>query len=153
MENILEKSFFIIKPEGIKNAEGIKNIILENGLKIVKTKLALLSPDIIKLIYLDTSNDLFAAHVMFMCKEISEVGIIEGANAIDKLVEVSGHDTNPNLCATGTIRNLFGEKVGCKVGISLYYKNVFHRSRNIDEANREVDLFDRIEKHEPITRA
>ena len=144
MENNFEKTFFIIKPEGIKNAEAIKNIILENGMTIIMSKLAILTPDIIKLIYTDTSNDLLKAHLMFMSKDISEVGIIEGANAINRLVQISGSHTNPNLCAAGTIRNLFGEKTCSKVGVSLYYKNVIHRSLNKEEADRDVKLFDRI---------
>jgi nucleoside diphosphate kinase len=144
VRNILERTFFIIKPEGIKNTESIKKIIHKNGLKILISKKTILSPEIIKLVYSDTENDLFEAHLEFMSKDVSEVGIIEGVNAITKLVEISGKDVNPNSCASGTIRNLFGEKVGYKIGNALYYKNGFHRSKTRYEAKKEVDLFGRI---------
>lgn len=142
--NFQGKTFYIIKPEGIKNTELIKKIIKKNGLRIIDSKRAVLTPEIIKFIYPDIETDLLEAHFKFMSKEISEVGVIVGLNAIAKLVEISGKDTNPNLCALGTIRNRFGEKLGYKVGNALYYKNVFHRSKNKQEAKKEVDLFDKI---------
>ena len=144
--NFQEKTFYIIKPDGLKNTESIKRIILKSGLRIIISKKTVLVPDIIRFIYPDTEADLLEAHFKFMSNEISEIGIIEGLNAIAKLVEISGKDTNPNLCASGTIRNRFGEKLGYKVGNALYYKNVFHRSKNKLQAKREVDLFDRIKK-------
>ena len=146
--NSWEETFYIIKPEGLKNAIAIKNIILKNGLKVITSKETILAPDIIKFIYPDLRDDMLNAHLKYLCNNISEVGIIEGLNAINKLVEISGKDTNPNLCASGTIRNLFGMKLGCKIGNTLYYKNAFHRSRNKDEAEIEVDLFDRIKSTE-----
>lgn len=143
-EALLEKSFFVIKPEGIKNTKSIKDIILKSGLKIIGSKKTLLTKEVIKIIYPDIESDLLRAHLKFMTKEFCEAGIVEGQNAISVLVEIAGKKTNPNLCANGTIRNLFGIKELFKVGNSSYYKNAFHRSQNKEEAKKEVALFYKI---------
>lgn len=143
-DNPLTKTFFIIKPEGLVHSKSIKSTIHKNGLRIIDSIKTVLTPDSIKSIYFDTTGDMLEAHVHFMCRDTSEVGIIEGQNAIDKLIEISGSETDPKLCTSGTIRNIFGEQVGYRFGKALYYKNAFHRSSNRAEAKNEVELFERI---------
>ena len=137
----MEKTFFIIKPEALRNSELIKEIIIKNGLEIVITKKLILSPETIKAIYPDVKSDLLKAHILFMTKRQSEVGIVRGQNAVWKLLEISGTETDPSICATGTIRNIFGQSKLYRVGNALYYKNAFHRSQNKMEAKRDIRLF------------
>ena len=94
----------------------------------------LLTKEVIKIIYPDIESDLLRAHLKFMTKEFCEAGIVEGQNAISVLVEIAGEKTNPNLCANGTIRNLFGIKELFKVfkqNTSTIYKWQENRERKI----------------------
>jgi len=150
-KNFVEQTFYIIKPEGLKNAAAIKEIILNNDLKIIESKQLLLKKDIIKVLYSNLNKDLLEAHFKFMCNKINELGIIEGQNAVKKFLEISGKHTNPDLCSSGTIRNIFGEKMKYKIGQAIYYKNAIHRSKTLLEATRDIDIFRKLQQQEIAT--
>ncbi len=139
----MEKSFYIIKPEAFANRIAIQEKIISNKLKIVSLKTILLPEFIITQIYPNMSSDLYSATMKYLRCGFSELGIVEGENAISLLLEIGGKDTNPNKCEIGTIRNMFGDKVEVIYGNAVYFKNGFHRSHNYIEAVRDIELYEK----------
>jgi nucleoside-diphosphate kinase len=140
----MEQALYIIKPEGMANRKEIHQMILDAGLKIILSKCVLLNNLVLNTIYPNLSPDLLDATIRFLTKAPSEIGVVEGENAIEKLRELIGEQTNPDECRPGTIRHRFGVRPSVVVGKSIYHLNVLHRSKTVDEARRELDLYDRV---------
>lgn len=137
----METSFFIIKPEAMKYQKQIKSIITSSGLSIVSTKTLILSSAVLKELYPTISIELWKATLTYLSHNESEMGIVEGENAIKRLLIIGGESTNPKLCNPNSIRGRFGEKEAVYIGGVIYYKNGFHRSHNKLEAIRDINLF------------
>lgn len=139
----MEKSFYIIKPEAFANRMEIRNKIIINNLKIVSSKIILLPKFIINQIYPNMNPDLHSATLNFLGCGPSELGVVEGEKAISLLFEIGGKETDPNRCEKGTIRNTYGDRKGVLWGNAIYFKNAFHRSHNIFEATRDINLYEK----------
>ncbi len=68
-------------------------------------------------------------------------GIVEGDDAIERLLDISGRHLNPGLCLGGTIRKEYGaqEPIRSPGGI-VYYPNAIHRSATLEEALANHEL-------------
>jgi nucleoside diphosphate kinase len=109
----MEKSVFIIKPEGMKHHAEIFQMFGDAGLTIVsmapvsltERALAQLYPDL-----LEENGELWQATVARMKNQQCLMGIVEGEDAIVKLLNLSGRETDPRQCAPHSIRARFGTK-------------------------------------------
>ncbi len=137
----MESSLFIIKPEGLLFRATIVSQIAEVGLTIRRTVMMRLGEKHIAAIYPNLPPDLLQATRDFMLCASCEVGHVTAENAVHRLMEVAGHATNPSDCLPGTIRAKYGCKIPEKVGQALYFKNAIHRSKDADEAARDLTLF------------
>jgi nucleoside diphosphate kinase len=137
----MERSVYIIKPEAVAHRERIRALIQQAGLRVVAHKLMVLPQHALDLLYSGMDDDLHAATLHYFGIGPSEIGIVEGENAISRLNQLVGADVNPMRCAPDTIRGRYGFKNPVKWRTAVYFLNGLHRSKNADEANRDMELF------------
>ena len=110
----LEKTFSIIKPDGVRrNLVGkILSRFEEKELRIVATKMIYMSKNEAEGFYaVHSERPFFADLTEFMCSGPVVVSILEGENAVLHHREIMGA-TNPDDADTGTIRRDFAESLG-----------------------------------------
>lgn len=140
------KSVYIIKPDGVLHREKIRAMIVSAGLNIVASKTVYLDPDALYTLYPDAPLNIL---IFIMGEEMlngrCEIGIVEGDNAIERLVELCGEKVNPFECRTGTIRYAFKDhSTETRVNDYTYYRNTIHRSKNETEVQRDLELYERL---------
>lgn len=129
----MERTLCIIKPDAVKNGfvEEINNLIIENGLQILKSKKTKISAEIAEEFYSEHSEKpFFTELVEFMTSGYSVVQILQGNNAVINYRNLMGA-TNPNEADEGTLRAKFAESLS---------KNAVHGSDSLDSAQREIDI-------------
>jgi hypothetical protein len=68
-----------------------------------------------------------------------------GGDAVVKLLDAVGGETNPALCDRDTIRFLYGDIEYEKLpGGSRYYRNAIHRPKDREEASADKEKFGEI---------
>ncbi len=129
----MERTLCIIKPDAVKNGfvEEINNLIIENGLQILKSKRTKISAEIAEEFYSEHSEKpFFTELVEFMTSDYSVVQVLQGYNAVINYRNLMGA-TNPNEADEGTLRAKFAESLS---------KNAVHGSDSLDSAQREIDI-------------
>ena len=130
----VERTLSIIKPDAVaKNVIGkIYSRFETNGLKVVASKMAWLSPQEAGAFYaVHRERPFFESLVRFMISGPVMIQVLEGENAILKHRELMGA-TDPQKAAPGTIRADFAESVQC---------NAVHGSDGPETARAEVAFF------------
>jgi len=137
-----EQTFFCIRPYIFEKRDVIKRMITDKGIEIKASKILWLNSTDIRNIYGHESySPYYRACLHFMRNGFVEVGIIDGQNAINDLVQLCGKKYIPSNCDIGTIRNKFGLTKPIRFNDTDYYFNPIHRSKNAKEAKRETDYF------------
>ncbi len=129
-----ETTFSIIKPNAVKkNAIGsIIQMFEKNGLKIAAMKLTKMDKSKCELFYEEhKARPFFGELVSFMTSGPVVLMALKGENAVSRNREIMGA-TDPKKAAPGTIRALFGDKVG---------ENAVHGSDSATSAERELKIF------------
>ncbi len=140
-----ERTVYIIKPEGMKYACEIREMIREAG-KITGAWQLILPEWVPKILYPKGSSEQHYGLGKFFGSGISEIGIVIGEGAIEALVRISGSKTDPLSCEPGTIRKRFGDYPEMGHGIP-YYRNCIHRSRTGKESLRDQNLCQTLSSH------
>lgn len=131
----------IIKPSGIRHTEAIIDVLRRAGMPVLERK--------------DITYTATLAHQLYdhMSPEAQEdIGKdLEGkpgialrieVPSIEALLEVAGRDTDPRICAFGTIRWRFGTHENpSDVGGTPWWQNAFHRPVDMREVQRDMALF------------
>ncbi len=139
-----EISFYMIKPHALVMRAEVVERIEQSGLTIVESKLVALGVAALEIIYADLTPQWRSGVFHQYVDKPVEVGIVKGTNAITALLEVSGRERNPADCLPGTIRFDLGIHEPAMVyGVRVYH-NVLHRSRNTDEAEKDVAVFQQL---------
>lgn len=137
----LEKTFFMIKPEGLKYENCIEDIILKNGFDIVYSDYLILSGEDIDLIYASTEDpNIFCIHKSYMINKRVKAGVLEGVDVINRFMSLCGLLPNPLDCSNNSIRYHFGAEPLLVDGLT-YYRNSIHRSSSKNDASNEVGYF------------
>ncbi len=132
--NRLERTLSIVKPDAVERnlTEDIKNIFIENQLKIVQEKKIQLSKDEAAEFYKVHQTKPFYER---LCNYLSSgpitVMILEGEDAIKENRRIMGA-TDPKNAEDGTIRKLYGLSID---------KNSVHGSDSIENAKKEIEFF------------
>ena len=130
--NNYEETFAIIKPDGIKNAVQIIDMLYKNGLKIKEYKISRLTSEILKEHYSHVVDKPFYPRLeSFMLSSEVVLMILEGENAIEKLRMLMG-PTDSTKAPKGTIRGEFGTDVTI---------NTIHGSDSKETAIIEINRF------------
>ncbi len=104
----MEKSCFIIKPDGFLHCEDIYMRIRAAGLEITDTQIIPLPTQALDHIYPNLEWEVRTMLKGYLCADLCIVGIVEGERAVQTLIEVVGDNTDPALCREGTIRQTYG---------------------------------------------
>ena len=137
----MERTLILVKPDGLQR--GLSGEIIgrleKTGLKISGMKLLHLSKEIASIHYEEhIGKPFFEDLVNYICSGPIIALVFEGPNAVEKARSIIGK-TNPLESPAGTIRGDLGLEVS---------RNLIHGSANIDDANREINIF--FEKQEII---
>lgn len=149
---MLEQTFFCIRPYVFDKREIIKGLITKSGLKIKSSKNLWLTNFDLRVIYgHEDPSDYFNACIHYMTNGFVEAGVIEGKNAIQRLVELAGETHIPSQSRINSLRAMFGRAEPEIFNSFAYYFNPLHRSRTETEAKREIKLyFDKIESRDSV---
>ena len=129
-----EQTLSIIKPDAVERnlTDEIKNIFLQNNLKIKESKKIHITKD--------EAADFYKVHQSKpfyndLCAYLSSgpivVLVLEGENAVFSNRKLMG-STNPKDAEENTIRKLYGISID---------KNSVHGSDSVDNAKKEIDFF------------
>lgn len=138
---MLEKSFFMIKPDGV--ARGLERTIFSlvgmAGLKIEMSKQITVTPEKAAELYKPhLGKKFYPGLIKFITSGPVVACVVSGENAIARLRELMG-DTDPLAAAKGTIRGDLKEaNVINEDGI---IKNLVHGSDSAESAAREIAIF------------
>jgi nucleoside diphosphate kinase len=137
----LEKSLFILRPDGFEKRNEILAQI-SRDLKIITTVPFLFNVDFAKIWYArDINKPHFKALTEYLLEGPSEFGIVEGNNAINKLLDITGRKTLPEECSQNSIRHKYSiGETQTQSGL-IVLKNVIHRSKTIEQYKSETKLF------------
>ncbi len=141
-----EKTFFIIKPEASSERDRIKTFIESNSdLKIVTSRILVLDDSDIKSLYTDDiGTDLLEAARCHLSGREVEVGVVEGENAIEKFMILSGKYPDGKLCDKNTIRGKFSKDETVKYGKVTYYLNAIHKASRSEAAKSLVWYYSKL---------
>lgn len=137
----LETSFFIIKPHGLMFIEEVKTMIKDGGLIISQSKRLVMPRWALEIIYSDLPERYRSAVFKPFVGVSVETGLVIGENAVDTLLQIAGTEIDPVDCAPESIRSKFGGREPLMIDGVRYYKNIIHRSRSREEAEKDVKVF------------
>ena len=132
--NRAERTLSIIKPDAVERnlTENIKNIFLENQLKIVQEKKIQISKEEAAEFYkVHQTKPFYERLCNYLSSGPISVMILEGEDAIKKNRRIMGA-TDPKNAETGTIRKLYGLSID---------KNSIHGSDSTENAKKEIEFF------------
>ncbi len=133
MSNI-EQTLSIIKPDAVERnlVDIIKKKIIEEKLKIVKTKKIQISKDEASEFYkVHQTKPFFDRLCSYLSSGPIVVMILEGYDAIAQNRRIMGA-TDPKNADDGTLRKLYGLSID---------KNSVHGSDSLENAKKEIDFF------------
>lgn len=136
----MEKSVYIIKPEGMIFRSEIIKAIEQRALTIEEKKNLVLPEWALKELYPDLSVDLWNATCLSFSAPV-EIGLISGEKAVQVLFRLAGKKTAPAECDSKSIRFIFGRKEPFVIGGVRYYANAIHRPKNKLEARNDMEVF------------
>lgn len=140
----MERSVYIIKPEGMPHRQEIRQMIQAAGLAVIGSTATILPQEVLAKLYPDLQEErgeLWIATLDHLAHSECEVGIVEGENAVQRLSELCGTATSPHDCGLETIRARFGRGIAAvRAGKKLYWKNIIHRSKNLEEARGDLEI-------------
>ena len=136
-----ERSFFMIKPDGVKRylSNLITSKIVGAELKIVaKKRLTMTKEQAEKLYSVHKGKPFYEGLVKYITSGPVIINVLEGENAISTIRDLMGA-TDPRKAAPGTIR---GDNKGADIinedGIIM---NMCHGSDSVDSAKHEISVF------------
>lgn len=143
----MEKSVYIVKPDGFHNEYYMRRMFECEGLRIVDSRAVRVSVNVLEHLYPDLfaeKGELWEATVHHFAERSSMVVVVQGLNAIRLVRKISGENTNPNLCAPLTVRHIFGTRNPVVLSDGrFYWRNAIHRAENEDEAKDHLSLIQR----------
>ena len=128
------KTFFMIKPDGVKrNLIGeIISRVEEKGFQITKIKMITISQDLAEKHYAEHKDKPFFSDLVSFITSGPVVAMqVEGENAVLQIRNLMGA-TNPSESTPGSIRGDLATELD---------KNVVHGSDSDESAERELSLF------------
>ena len=130
----LERSFVIIKPDGVER--NLVGKILEAyegaGLKIIKMKMEQISEELAEKHYEEHKEQpFFKSLIEYITRSNIVALVLEGDDAIAKIRKLNGA-TNPQNSEFGTIRKRFAISKS---------ENTVHASDSLESAKREIELW------------
>jgi len=139
-----ERTFAIIKPDGMKHKDEVLRRIEKSGLKIIKSNITMFDASKAAQFYIHVKkkNELvYQSLIKYMTSGEIMPMILEGDNAAARLRAITGF-TDPEKAEKGTIRGDLGiDKMRIADSESRSTKNIIHSSGSMEEAEKEMKFF------------
>ena len=137
--NQAEKSIFMLKPEAVPYKEEIMGMIEKAGIPIVEWRNLKLDEEHLNTLYAKTKGEKWHKTKDHLLGKDVLVAVVEGDNVVERLHKICGEHAKPFLCETDSIRSKFSGIL--PFGDESYTKNVIHRAKNKEEAEKHLVLF------------
>lgn len=137
----LETSFYFIKPHGLVFLEEVRAMIEGGGLIISERKRLVMPHWALEIIYSDLPERYRGAVFQPFVGAFVEAGLVVGESAISNLLQIAGAEIDPVDCSPESIRFKFGEREPFMIDGVRCYRNIIHRSRDREEAKKDVEVF------------
>lgn len=137
-----ERSMYMIKPEAMESRDEIRELIGRH-LAITAMKTLRLPRQAIRELYADLDGDLWTATDSALRNPV-ELGVVEGEDAIEVMLELAGSETDPSKCDPNSIRFKYGTHLPTMINDTPYYPNAIHRPKSSAEAVAHVSLVYRL---------
>lgn len=134
----------VIKPDAFRNRDRIHSILERQGLYIERTVERKLPIDfVLGQMYPDLPESIKDATGEHFASGESEIILVKGGPDLgEKIVKITGVDTDPAKCDKDTIRFLFGEHFPRPAGDRQYFRNAAHRGKNPEERRDDLKKFE-----------
>ncbi len=127
---MIEKTLFIIKPDGWNKREQIKSKIA-NHFELLETNVLEFYPELLAKFYpSDVGQSHYSALMEYMFEAPCELGLIKGESAIARFYELSGRFSNPKYCARNSLRYGYGRGLDITSSGLYIVKNAIHRAKS-----------------------
>lgn len=138
---------YIIKPDAFEHRNEIRKILSNSGLNIIKFKTWIFTKSEVESLYPKLDNKMIEIAIKHLTSGKSEIGLIEGKEVFQVLLQIGGHSTSPDECEENTIRYIFGQHEPILVGNYQYFLNAFHRTKNEEQTQFIKKLLYKHSKH------
>jgi nucleoside-diphosphate kinase len=151
MDEHIERTFVALKPDTVRR--GITGEIMttfeEAGFKVIGMKMVWADEDLLQEHYSEhVDKDFYERLEEYMKSGPVIAMVLEGVNAVKNVRKIVG-ETDPREASPATIRGRFAHMSFAHADESgSLHKNIIHASAELDEAEKEIDLwFDDEEVH------
>jgi nucleoside-diphosphate kinase len=151
MDEHIERTFVALKPDTVRR--GITGEIIttfeEAGFKVIGIKMVWADEDLLEEHYSEhVDKDFYERLEEYMKSGPVIAMVLEGVNAVKNVRKIVG-ETDPREASPATIRGRFAHMSFAHADESgSLHKNIIHASAELDEAEKEIDLwFDDEEVH------
>lgn len=138
---MVEKTLLLVKPEAEDAVSEIEMLVNAQGLTVVEKKKILVTRSMIEEIYTHIPSPIINLTSLHFADHVCTVLLIEGEDAIGKILTITGKELAPSHCDRNSIRYMYGIREPIRMGSFLYWKNAVHRPRNKEEADLNMKVF------------
>uniref|UniRef100_A0A1B6C8C7 DM10 domain-containing protein n=2 Tax=Clastoptera arizonana TaxID=38151 RepID=A0A1B6C8C7_9HEMI len=135
LEHKMQRTFALIKPDGLQNKGNILNILISNHFKIAKLKMVNMTKDDVLEFYSEHKGESFLPFVVDLLVSAPVIALeLMGERGLEKLIKLVG-PSDPSVAKTkapSSIRALYGKDT---------VKNAIHASNTIESADKECNFF------------
>ena len=134
MENDVEQSFVMVKPDGVQRGliGEIINRLERRGLKLVAARFMSVSKELAETHYeIHKGKPFYESLIKYILSAPVMAMVWEGPNAVEAIRQTMG-STKPTEAAPGSVRHDFGMEIG---------RNLTHASDSIENGIKEIALW------------
>jgi nucleoside-diphosphate kinase len=141
----MERTFAMIKPDGMKHRNEILKRINSAGLKIIRSNITNvkqeLAAEFYKHVKIKFGENIYQSLISYITEGEIMPMLLEGDNAVKKLRKITGF-TDPERAEKGTIRGDLGtDKMRIADSEQRSTRNIIHASGSAEEAEKEIKFF------------
>ena len=138
-------AIIVIKPDAFSKKDRIIKRLEGFGLHVEKTRTKRLPDDfVVGEMYKGLPEGIEEETLRHFNSGPSEIILVKGGpDILEKIVKVTGENTDPNKCDESSIRHLFGEHFMREASDgSKYSRNAVHRAKNQEEQKDDLKKFE-----------
>ena len=141
----MAETVLVIKTDGMPYRDAIWDMVSTGGLKVVVSRRLLIPRSFHELLYPRGNHEGQPDAAWMRAMELqtskeSEVAVLRGHNAVERLLEIAGRKTSPMECVRGTIRREFGVGGVETFGEFALFRKIVHRPETIQEALHDLPI-------------
>ena len=142
IEDTLERTFILIKPANIGDADAILDELDHYGHRVASAHVDAIPRDIIESHYAPHKGKFyFEDMVADFVEKPTVIAVYEGAGVISRMLEIIG-PTDPSKAPPHTIRYRYSnDSLADAIAQKRPLKNVVHRSDSVSESSREIAVW------------